>query len=89
MADNDNIPDNDHIVRHVYPRHLTEDKLHVMRGGFEDAAFDGYFSCYWLEFDGRLGNAPGGHFKFPHLWPGQNPPGGDDRYVWIVTPNRV
>ena len=20
--------------------------------------------------------APGGHFKFPHLWPGQTPPGG-------------
>ena len=23
-----------------------------------------------------LRHVPGGHFKFPHLWPGQTPPGG-------------
>jgi len=22
----------------------------------------------------RVDNGPGGHFKFPHLWPGQIPP---------------
>ena len=31
---------------------------------------------------------PGGHLKFLHLWPGQNPPGADGRNVWIVTRNR-
>ncbi len=28
-----------------------------------------------LEANNQASYIPDGHFKFPHLWPGQNPPG--------------
>jgi threonine dehydrogenase-like Zn-dependent dehydrogenase len=44
-------------------------------------------NCRWCRIN-RESLCPGGHLKFLHLWPGQNPPGADGRNVWIVTRNR-
>jgi ClpP class serine protease len=41
----------------------------------EVATIDDYAQKTWGK-DPVIVTPPGGHFKFPHLWPGQNPPVG-------------
>ena len=46
------------------------------QGAFEPQLI-GKHQTRWTGFDDKIISLyPGGHFKFPHLWPGQTPPGG-------------